>query len=105
MRMRGLEPPRPERHTDLNRARLPIPPHPRAADSSPDLSSGAGVASRPARQAAPRPGGPHFFGLLEGPPGRCAPRGEEVEQAPGLPDSLPARPDDPDGRLAITPDE
>ena len=30
MRMRGLEPPRPERHTDLNRARLPIPPHPRA---------------------------------------------------------------------------
>ena len=34
MRMRGLEPPRPERHTDLNRARLPIPPHPRAADSS-----------------------------------------------------------------------
>ena len=29
MRMRGLEPPRPERHTDLNRARLPIPPHPR----------------------------------------------------------------------------
>ena len=34
MRMRGLEPPRPERHTDLNRARLPIPPHPRAGDSS-----------------------------------------------------------------------
>ena len=30
MRMRGLEPPRPEGHTDLNRARLPIPPHPRA---------------------------------------------------------------------------
>ena len=29
MRMRGLEPPRPEGHTDLNRARLPIPPHPR----------------------------------------------------------------------------
>ena len=31
MRMRGLEPPRPEGHTDLNRARLPIPPHPRGA--------------------------------------------------------------------------
>src|SRR3569833_3832682 len=31
MRMRGLEPPRPYGHTDLNRARLPIPPHPRAA--------------------------------------------------------------------------
>jgi hypothetical protein len=29
MRMRGLEPPRPFGHTDLNRARLPIPPHPR----------------------------------------------------------------------------
>ena len=30
MRMRGLEPPRPEGHGDLNAARLPIPPHPRA---------------------------------------------------------------------------
>ena len=29
MRMRGLDPPRPFGHTDLNRARLPIPPHPR----------------------------------------------------------------------------
>jgi hypothetical protein len=29
MRMRGLEPPRTCIHTDLNRARLPIPPHPR----------------------------------------------------------------------------
>jgi hypothetical protein len=28
MRMRGLEPPRGCPHTDLNRARLPIPPHP-----------------------------------------------------------------------------
>ena len=28
MRMRGLEPPRTCIHTDLNRARLPIPPHP-----------------------------------------------------------------------------
>src|SRR5262249_36748722 len=35
MRMRGLEPPRGFPHTDLNRARLPIPPHPRllGADS------------------------------------------------------------------------
>ena len=33
MRMRGLEPPRPYGHTDLNRARLPIPPHPLAAVS------------------------------------------------------------------------
>src|SRR5580765_503879 len=30
VRMRGLEPPRPIGHTDLNRARLPIPPHPLA---------------------------------------------------------------------------
>ena len=29
MRMRGLEPPRGCPHTDLNRARLPVPPHPR----------------------------------------------------------------------------
>src|SRR3954465_11824755 len=29
MRMRGLEPPRACAHTALNRARLPIPPHPR----------------------------------------------------------------------------
>ena len=33
MRMRGLEPPRGCPHTALNRARLPIPPHPLAADS------------------------------------------------------------------------
>ena len=29
MRMRGIEPPRGHPHTDLNRARLPVPPHPR----------------------------------------------------------------------------
>ena len=33
MRMRGLEPPRPYGHTDLNRARLPVPPHPRGSKS------------------------------------------------------------------------
>src|SRR5215510_6918684 len=31
MRMRGIEPPRGRPHTDLNRARLPVPPHPRGA--------------------------------------------------------------------------
>ena len=42
MRMRGLEPPRPYGHTDLNRARLPIPPHPRARDDySAALSRGS----------------------------------------------------------------
>jgi hypothetical protein len=39
--MRGLEPPRPYGHTDLNRARLPIPPHPRGL---------ASLAPRPSRE-------------------------------------------------------
>ena len=39
---------------------------------------------------------------LATPPGRCAPRGEEAPQAPGLHGPFPARPDDPDERLAIT---
>ena len=34
MRMRGIEPPRGFPHTDLNRARLPIPPHPRSRQDS-----------------------------------------------------------------------
>jgi hypothetical protein len=33
MRMKGLEPSRGYPHTDLNRARLPIPPHPRGSRS------------------------------------------------------------------------
>ncbi len=37
--MRGLEPPRPYGHTDLNRARLPIPPHPRGSNDSSSGSS------------------------------------------------------------------
>ena len=37
--MRGLEPPRPYGHTDLNRARLPIPPHPRGGGI---VASGSG---------------------------------------------------------------
>ena len=42
MRMRGLEPPRGFPHTDLNRARLPNPPHPRAAD----IGSPRGLSAR-----------------------------------------------------------
>lgn len=34
VRMRGLEPPRPYGHGDLNAARLPIPPHPRVGDAT-----------------------------------------------------------------------
>ena len=34
MRMRGLEPPRSFPHTDLNRARLPVPPHPQCGGQS-----------------------------------------------------------------------
>jgi hypothetical protein len=32
--MRGLEPPRSFPHTDLNRARLPVPPHPQCGGQS-----------------------------------------------------------------------
>ena len=53
MRMRGLEPPRAEAHTDLNRARLPIPPHPRGGQCS------RGTSARTVRErtyhAAPAP--------------------------------------------------
>jgi hypothetical protein len=38
MRMRGLEPPRACAHTALNRARLPIPPHPLGEHSVPTAS-------------------------------------------------------------------
>ena len=41
MRMKGLEPSRSFLHTDLNRARLPIPPHPRA--SAEDIARGQAV--------------------------------------------------------------
>jgi hypothetical protein len=34
VRMRGLEPPRPYGHGDLNAARLPIPPHPHTAEAT-----------------------------------------------------------------------
>jgi site-specific DNA recombinase len=42
VRMRGLEPPRSFLHTDLNRARLPIPPHPPEA---PTISHPSGPAT------------------------------------------------------------
>ena len=48
MRMRGLEPPRGFPHTDLNRARLPIPPHPRGAAN--DDSNGPVAKVDPARR-------------------------------------------------------
>ena len=41
----------------------------------------AGVASRPARQAAPRPGWARFFSFGVVPPGRCAPCGEGIMKA------------------------
>jgi site-specific DNA recombinase len=44
VRMRGLEPPRPYGHGDLNAARLPIPPHPR-------VGGGDDIASRPSAEA------------------------------------------------------
>ena len=57
VRMRGLEPPRPKGHTDLNRARLPIPPHPRARSvasgvcGSPRLRSARSLRSTGEHQA------------------------------------------------------
>jgi hypothetical protein len=48
MRLRGIEPPRAQAHTDLNRARLPIPPQPR------------GEAGRLARRYREAPGPPRY---------------------------------------------
>ena len=60
VRMRGLEPPRPEGHTDLNRARLPIPPHPRGqGQCSPRrllASAEPAVATMPRREHGAPPG-------------------------------------------------
>jgi site-specific DNA recombinase len=42
VRMRGLEPPRPYGHGDLNAARLPIPPHPRVGAGD-DIAPGQGA--------------------------------------------------------------
>ena len=57
MRMRGLEPPRGCPHTDLNRARLPIPPHPRAVRSVTGPTFGPIGRLRPYHEApaSPRP--------------------------------------------------
>ncbi len=49
MRMRGLEPPRAFAHTDLNRARLPIPPHPRGAPMVAKRRSALADSSHPCR--------------------------------------------------------
>ena len=55
-----------------------------------------------ARQGRSPSGWGPFLPCRAVPPGRCAPRGEGIIQAPGLHDPFPARPDDPDERLAIT---
>jgi hypothetical protein len=47
MRMRGLEPPPDFSDTDLNRARLPIPPHPRAAGKAKISHRRRGVGDEP----------------------------------------------------------
>jgi hypothetical protein len=66
VRMRGLEPPPGFPDTDLNRARLPIPPHPRAGGEPEDIAraadrpSGALPASRAGRVL---PSEPRFAGL------------------------------------------
>ena len=50
MRMRGLEPPPGFPDTDLNRARLPIPPHPRAGRAAEDTAR-----TRRSQAPGPRP--------------------------------------------------
>jgi hypothetical protein len=49
VRMRGLEPPRACAHTDLNRARLPIPPHPRGGRIVAGVSAWSGRRARRSR--------------------------------------------------------
>jgi hypothetical protein len=59
--MRGLEPPPGCPDTDLNRARLPIPPHPRVGEEA-NIASARAVAvtmkTPPARRARERLGEP-----------------------------------------------
>src|SRR5947209_12731327 len=69
MRMRGLEPPPGCPDTDLNRARLPIPPHPRGGseDIAPGDGALAGTAERrrePGYLAGGRRPGPPAAGWI-----------------------------------------
>src|SRR3954452_3876503 len=93
MRMRGLGPPRVSPHTDLNRARLPIPPHPRGAgadDSNGSVAklalpwppSSRGLGRRPLTAetgvripVAVLDGGPSVSGLFSFQGRRCRPDG------------------------------
>jgi hypothetical protein len=52
--MRGLEPPRPYGHGDLNAARLPIPPHPRVGAGD-DIAPRPGVGERSCLPDLPLP--------------------------------------------------
>jgi len=54
----------------------------------------AGVTARPARQAAPRPGGTRFFSVGRSHPDGALRAGEGIMKATGLNDSFPARPDE-----------
>ena len=66
VRMRGLEPPPGFPDTDLNRARLPIPPHPRAGGGLEDIARAAVRSSRAllaSRAGRALPAKPRFAGL------------------------------------------
>src|SRR5712692_1012684 len=68
MRMRGLEPPRGCPHTDLNRARLPIPPHPRVT----------GIVAGPLEKPSTEAGFArlrHAAVVLQAPPEKVEPEG------------------------------
>jgi hypothetical protein len=58
MRMRGLEPPPGCPDTDLNRARLPIPPHPRARGGRAKISHARGAGGTGAGRPPRGPGAP-----------------------------------------------
>src|SRR3954453_10747421 len=73
VRERGVEPPRPFGHTDLNRARLPIPPLAREARSGyPTPRRPPKPAAGDARAARGRHRTARYDAWNAGPPNRCA---------------------------------
>src|SRR3954464_14053362 len=92
MRMRGLEPPRDLSHTALNRARLPIPPHPPASSEHSDHDrAGARRAGSGAFVTLDVPEPPSSRGL-----GR---RPLTAETGVRIPVAVPAKPPDARGFL------
>src|SRR4051794_41966729 len=83
--MRGLEPPRGCPHGDLNAARLPIPPHPRAASECSQRPRAAAVRPRTLQK---RTSGVRFCRVGE-PAGGAAPRPTRAGDPPPPPPPPP----------------